>query len=500
MKYFSTYARFLAALILGTFISSCSLIDQSDKIIAPQWEPDFAIPLVNTEYSTADLLARMDSNSYIQTDANGLLTFVFDRDIDPVSTGSIIEFPNMPVPMFDTTQAVGFPISGIELLGIKEGLLNYSFESIDIGNQELVVQIPEATLNGAPFEAVVPFTAPGTFAGTLNLAAYELDLSAERLTFKYFARARGTNERNALLNFLFEITDLEYRQINGYLGTQNLEMGADSLELTAFDDLISGELRLNDPRISINVANRYGVPVQVKANSFEVQTESGSLALQHTGLQNGLPIAYPDLNEVGQASNTLIEINKDNSNLADLLSAQPTGIKYDLEATLYPEGDSSQRGFVLDDSDFDLGLHIEIPMDLQLSDIQIEQDLELELTSMDEVEEASLTLITENGFPLDLKVQLYFLDRQGVVQDSLFDSFAQLLSAAPVDANGKVSQISESTVEIELNADRWYRLQNSAEIRVKAEIATTSGGTVPVKFYEDYKLQIKLGALAKLNP
>jgi len=147
-----------------------------------------------------------------------------------------------------------------------------------------------------------------------------------------------------------------------------------------------------------------------------------------------------------------------------------------------------------------LGLRVEIPLDIQLSDIELEQDLGLELTSMDQVESAELILITENGFPLELVLQAYFLDEQGAVQDSLFDGSAQLLSAASVDQNGRVTESSSSTLDIALTAERWYRLQNSAEIRIKAEIATTQAGTVPVKFYDDYNLKVKLGALAELNP
>lgn len=500
MKYFSTRARFLAIIFLGTLFASCSLIDKSDKIIGPQWEPEFAVPILNTEFSMADLLSRLDSNSYIQTQNDGLLSLVYEDQLASVTGTSLLSLPNLPVPMFDTTQRVGFPVEGIKMLGIKQGLLNYSFESVDVGNHELVVQIPEASQNGQAYEQVVAFSAPGTFAGTLDLSGYDLDLSTERMTFKYFARPTGGSERKPLLNFFFEITDLDYDQINGYLGTQDLELGGDSIQMDVFEDLIDGEFRINDPRISITLDNTYGVPIEVQARKFEVQTSEGLIALDHTGLENGLPINFPELSAIGSSARTIIEINKDNSNIADLLSSKPSGISYDLSATLHPEGDTSNVGFVLDNSGFDLGLRVEVPLDIQLSDIELEQDLGLELTSMDQVESAELILITENGFPLELVLQAYFLDEQGTVQDSLFDGPAQLLSAASVDQNGRVIESSSSTLDIALTAERWYRLQNSAEIRIKAEIATTNAGSVPVKFYDDYNLKVKLGALAELNP
>ncbi|MEM8887303.1 MAG: hypothetical protein AAGD28_04895, partial [Bacteroidota bacterium] len=187
MKYFFTRARFLAIIFLGTLFASCSLIDKSDKIIGPQWEPEFAVPILNTEFSMADLLSRLDSNSYIQTQSDGLLSLVYEDQLASVNGTSLLSLPNLPVPMFDTTQQVGFPVEGVKMLGIKQGLLNYSFESVDLGNHELVVQIPEASQNGQAYEQVVAFSAPGTFAGTLDLSGYDLDLSSERMTFKYFA-------------------------------------------------------------------------------------------------------------------------------------------------------------------------------------------------------------------------------------------------------------------------------------------------------------------------
>lgn len=500
MKYFYTSARFLAILLLGSTIASCSLIDKSDKIIGPQWEPSFATPILNTQFSMNDVLEKLDSSSYVQTNSAGLLSIVYEDQFTTESNGPLFEFPDVLVPMFDTTQQIGFPIEGITALGIKQGILNYSFESVGIGAQELVVQIPEASQNGAAYEKIVSFNAPGTFAGSLDLSGYDLDLASEKMTFKYFARPAGSNERNILPNFYFEITDLEYRQVNGYMGNQDLELGADSMNLDLFDKLGEGSLRFNDPRISIRLQNSYGVPIEVHANAFSIITENGNIALDHSGLSNGILLNYPKMGQEGSFASTDIEINKENSNLDDLLSSKPTGLTYDLSATLHPEEDSSKVGFVLDNSGFDLGLSIEIPLDLQLNDISFEQDLGIEMERIDQVESAILTLITDNGFPLELVMQAYFLDEQGVAQDSLFDGPAQLLSAASVDQNGRVNESTSNSLDIELSPERWYHLQNSTEIRVKAEIASTNQGTVPVKFYDDYTLGIKLGILAHLKP
>lgn len=500
MKYFFTYARFLAILFLGSAISSCSLIDQSDKIIGPNWEPSFAVPVLNTEFSMSDVLTKLDSNSFVQTDAEGLLSIVYEDQFTTTNAGPLFDLPDVLVPMFDTTQSVGFPIEGITALEIKQGLLNYSFESVDIGLHELIVQIPEALRNGVPYEKVVSFTAPGTFAGSLDLSSYELDLEGGNMTFKYFARPVGTNQKNPLLNYFFEISGLEYRQIDGFFGSKDLEVGADSIDLELFADMGDGEFRFNDPRISINIANTYGVPIEVKTNSFSVKTENGRIDLDHTGLENGITLNYPGTDQVGTAASTSIEINKDNSNLPDLLASKPLGLTYDLGATLHPAGDSTKMGFALDDSGFEVGLKIEIPLDLQLNDLSFEQDLGVEMEQVDQIESAVLTLITDNGFPLELVMQAYFLDAQGAVQDSLFDGPSQLLAAAAVDQNGKVNASTPSTIDIELTPQRWYYLQNSKEIRVKAKIASTQQGNVPVKFYDTYTLSVKMGILANLNP
>jgi len=498
MKYFFSYARNLTALLLGIAITSCSLIDQSDKIIGPEWNPDFAIPIFNTEFSMTDVLTKLDSNSYIQSDSEGLLSLVYDDQFITVNGGAIIDLPDAVVPMFDTTQRVGFPMEGIKALSIKQGTLGYSFESEETGAYQLTVQLPEATQNGLPYERTVKFNAPGTFSGSFDLSGYDLDLGDGQMTMKYFAIETGTTEKKSLLDFYFEIADLEYSQINGYLGTHTLELGKDSINLDLFSKLGPGNIRINDPSISLRLDNSYGVPISIYANNFEVTSSSGKQELEHEELENGFEIAYPE--SVGSSALSNLSINKDNSNLPDLLSSLPTGIKYDFSATLHPDGDTSQIGFIRDDSGFDLGLTIEIPLDLQISQIAFEQDLGLEINNVEQVESAELTLLTENGFPLELDIQAYFLDAQGIVQDSLFDGPSQVLAAAAVDQNGQVSEASSFSLNIDLSAEKWYYLQNSSEIRLKAEVSSTDAGTIPVKFYEDYSLSVKMGARVKLTP
>ena len=92
------------------------------------------------------------------------------------------------------------------------------------------------------------------------------------------------------------------------------------------------------------------------------------------------------------------------------------------------------------------------------------------------------------------------MDENNVVLDSLFSSGNMtLIPAAEVNTQGEVTAKSSSENIIEFAADRITKIQNATQISIKGIVSTAEMGTVTVKFYTDYDMSFKLGAIAKLK-
>jgi hypothetical protein len=74
------------------------------------------------------------------------------------------------------------------------------------------------------------------------------------------------------------------------------------------------------------------------------------------------------------------------------------------------------------------------------------------------------------------------------------------MPSAPVNPdNGKVIQPSTALHDNTLDRSRILKIMNAKYIIIKANAATFQNGNVNVKIYGDYKFEVNLGVIAKVN-
>jgi hypothetical protein len=98
-------------------------------------------------------------------------------------------------------------------------------------------------------------------------------------------------------------------------------------------------------------------------------------------------------------------------------------------------------------------------------------------------------LFAANGFPLDARVQLYLIDENGMVTDSLFSN--SLIAAAPVDANFKAIGQQNTVINFAVSTAKADKLVNTKKVVVKA-VFDTKPQNQYLKMYSNYKLDLQL--------
>ncbi len=490
---------FLSLLIAG-LMAGCGLPEDPSKITIPDWQPEIAVPLINSDIQLDEILDQFDSISYLQIDDTGLLSVVYAADIFVVPPAAIIPLPRIPVPMFDSVISIPAPLNNVQRISLKTGQLAYDFEGTHAGPTDVTIRVFNAVKEGQIFEETISFLSPGLAEGELDLSGYDLEFTSGTMDLAYSATNNLDGSQIVLNRAILNFSGMEYSYVEGYMGQYGFDLAEDSLEVTVSTGWEDIDFQITDPQLRFTVNNSYGIPIEVKTPKLGVVQPNGNyLSVASQALTEGITLNYPDLNAVGSSVQTTFELNKDNSSLPQAIHPLPDALVYQLGAQAHPSGDSTEIGFVTDSSTFSLGVEVEVPLEFTLAPYSIQDTFSVDLSPAEVLESASVVMITENGFPIELGMQAYFLSENATIIDSLFDSSTTILAAAAVDANGRVSNSADERLEITMTPELVDAILSAESIVVKATVGTSQNGSVPVRIYEDYGLGLKLGLRAKVS-
>jgi len=109
---------------------------------------------------------------------------------------------------------------------------------------------------------------------------------------------------------------------------------------------------------------------------------------------------------------------------------------------------------------------------------------------------AKLILQNTNRFPFDINLDLTWLDS---TDTPVYSTTAAVVTAAPVDMNGRVNLATRNTVAIDLDAAAIQNIKNSKRMAMGFRMNTGNGGTTVAKLYTDYNLSIRVLIEAKVK-
>ncbi len=495
---------FIAAIL---FIVACNKIEKLGNIDADGWEPNLAFALANTNITTQDLLENYGEDTEIIVEPDNQLTLVYKSEGYSQEGEELFQLiPDVNFPMNDTVFKLPYPLPvgvRIDYIVAKSGdikITTANTHNVSIG---VNFSIPESTLNGDIFSKY--WEVPGIllpFENTFPLEGYVLRPEDDSITFMYDARILS-NDSTVLAAFIVDFIEPQFTYAEGFLGNGYFDIPRDTIEVDFFRYFNNdGSVFFEEPRMIITVRNSFGFPVRAEFSTLNAVTRDGAeIPFNSTQLDQGADFNYPALNEVGQEKTTVFVIDKDNSNIENIIGQPIVMFDYEARMNINPDNDTTIIGFVTDSSDFYLDAEVELPLYGKVNGFTVYDTLDLNLADYKKIKEVEFKLVTDNGFPADVEVQVYFTDDNYNVIDQLMDPVENILSAAPVGPDGRVLEKRTKETFIPVNRDRFTNIKdNATKIIIEAVSFTLDGGQTSVRIYEDYNMDIKLGLIADVDP
>jgi hypothetical protein len=285
------------------------------------------------------------------------------------------------------------------------------------------------------------------------------------------------------------------------MGQQFLSPDKDTVLIKIFNNSYgSASFTLVDPKVKVIISNSYGVPIQAGFSRFDSwNPQAATQIIPFVGAPPSIPIKSPNINQIGQMAVDSFQLTKANSNIVPVINNTPKYVIYELNSTSNPQGKVGQN-FVLDSSRFKVDMEIELPLYGTAKNFTLQDTLDMEFESVENVETFLFRVYINNGFPVDMDVQAYFADSNNVILDSLISPYQMLIPSGIVSpVTDRVVSATERITDCSFSADRVKKIEKTKRIIIKGSANTYNGGSKNIKIYADDKMDIRIGVRAKLK-
>jgi hypothetical protein len=555
-KYRIFIILFVTSLILHACVKNYFEFDKISTDM--EWDPSLAVPLINTTMGISDILRDTGAISFLEVDSENLFSIVYSQDLFSQTAEEFIDiqdqnyyeiftnsdydlaggFNNDSVVMIKDN--VRFPFSVavtqvIDSMFIESAIMRIQVSSSFNHTGVLEISFPSMTLDGEPFEKRIEIdNSNGNFSSDQTYNEFEnyfVDLSNFGITsnsffvnYKLTLYDAGTgniqSNDNAIVNIDF--TDIEYKYLFGFFGNMEQSIPADSFAISAFENIAEANAGLADPQFTLSVNNSFGIPIRF---GFEQFATYSNITQTYTNLDgDSIPrfsndIApfyirnpeYVNLQEINPITSERT-FTREGTNIVEVFSTLPKLISYEFGYILNPEElAAEQNNFIAGNSSLDISFGMEIPLFGYAEYAGLRDTIPLELSGMlgsnMEIEMALIKFEINNGLPVDVLLQGYFLDDlNNPPLDSLFNnSYDQaLIDAGALDDNFRVNQETGKTAkspEIILNKEKFENIENTKYLILWFNVRTADyQNQTPVKFYSEYTIDIKMGIQIQGSP
>lgn len=536
----------ILALFFLVIIHSC--IDQdysfdklSDETI---WEPSLATTIGTKTIVLEEYIKDLDSITTPQIDADKFITIIYRQDMPTQKANNIIKLQNQ-----ETTYPLSKPLNDEKFVQIDtsysfntifqyskdEKITSVLIDSMTINasltssldkNESVEISFPDikkdgvilsvqkiSSLSDGSIEKTV--TAPTTSAKGYTISLLDTTIGDKpssyfRTQIKYSLKnptGITSNKKNGATGSHIDIilSDLVYKQISGYVGKYDLLN--DSVEFnTAFmNNPITKGIEWKNPTISLNFDNSYGVPLQFTFLKLIGQNDNAKYSVffkdisekEYTKTSYQSLLKYPLKTEIGMSKIDAVKLDTTTSNIRLLLNNNIKSLKAYINVKANPAGLTNDN-FVLDTSKIKTSLEVALPLHFKASSLgktdTMDFDIKEYLGENNSIGKLMLRFHTENEFPVDVKLKIYFADENFHIIDSLSSASGKLLVAGTIQSNQR-TLASKANIDFIFDGEKAVYFSNTKKAIIKYEIQTANIGFV--KFYADYKITLKASFFVK---
>lgn len=463
----------------------------------------------------ADLRAEI---LYLNTDASAGPVLINVNDtvrvdiallgLRPFSATAI--FPAQSVIQKDENTVYDLRDAQVKKMKLKEGKLKIEIVSTIQEKMYLTYEIPYAKKDGKSVyqEADLDPAPPGGISSAkaeFDLAGYEVDMrgnvgAGQDLYNAFYnvldVRIDSTGKETSIslsdsIYVYYALVDMIPDYAEGYFGKQEYQAGPDKIKLELLKNA-TGNWTPDEARISLKVDNGAGITGVVEVKEVTgINTRSGRrVPLSAAQMQTPLAIA-PAIRNPFQASTQGYFLDKSNSNSVAFFGNLPDEILYNARVMMNPNGNINNWGdFVYDFSNVRAQLLIDLPLHGVADNITLEtlQDWSLG-KDVDQIRDGTVYLIADNLFPLQGKVQMYFM-QDGNMIDSVFAEPKMIRSGTPAGPLSEVKNPERTILEAYISEEKMARLRIANKAKLVVTLNSFEGQQI--KIFSNAKVDLKL--------
>lgn len=395
----------------------------------------------------------------------------------------------------------------LELLRLSSGIVSYDITSGIKEDIEIEFSLPYATKDGVAFSETITIDSDNQTDSEaqddFDLSGYEIDLTANGAGTNILAAnivARIVSSGVAVpfslsdgVSFELSFGDISIDYLQGNIGTQVFDLPEDTLALGMDTLLPDVNVYVADPRIHLELVNSFGIPMGLDFSEITALNNGSQLAL--TGLSDPFIIGAPTVD--GDSVTTEISITNDNTNISDIISFKPGQLIFGLSGSTNPNGPTTN--FLSAESGVSIGLAVDVPLHLGVSGFEYRDTLDFPSDVFENVVEASMKSIITNELPVDINVQMYFLDENYELIDSLYDNYTAIVQSSEVSSTGELVSATSATTDSDLSEEKVEVIKPAKYLVTSTRFNTANNGATTAKFYSSFKVGIQLGVIAKVR-
>jgi hypothetical protein len=507
--------------ILGLTFESCNKEGQTE------WDTDILSPIIETEFSVSDLIV----DSLIISPQGEPLVIRYEKSFRLIPDDSLLRIPDtllgnsisLPVTL---GLPAGFQVANISQLikfgyrdvQLTEAVLESGYAEFKVSNslEDKVIldySFPKLTKNG---QAVI-FTNqvvesgsignPTVMTRTIDLSQHHLDLrgdnniNSNQLRFLLDATLNPSGIGAAVysnvpfVNYENKFVNLKPSFARGYLG--NTSFSFEESTAIEFMNKFSGLIELADLKLDLNLENSVGADFILNIDEISSSRNNTVMTLQHAIIGSNQTISraqnYAHLNQPYSPTYRNFSFTTSNSNLKSMIELLPYQLNYKIRAEINPLGNvSSGNDFVYSSSNIKLNMTLEMPLRFSASAFTYIDTIKIngiESNTTDPFQKGEFRLVAQNGFPMNMLVQLILLDENKQFLDTLTSN--QPIEAASVNDILRVESPRSSSISFQVNEKIKSSLSAARYISIKSRFDTKPEQEL-LPMYSDYKLKLQL--------
>ena len=543
--------KFVFIVISASLFASCNVGDlEFDNLEVSPIKGVFNFPLGESTYIMRDLVTNQtgDSPSF-QEDGTSLYTLLYYDTITYSAPNDLIQINDITynaaatIPMAvgpatvnftETFQAAYNPQEREQLDSVfyESGDLTITTTSTINGDLSYTFTIANTTNvnTGVPISINGNISGGGTDMQTRSLINHKTVLTDPSgsnvfdVALNAVVTLNGTQSLAGTETLSFDLTygNQTFSLLFGKFGRDTVQVGNQSIELDFFTQTAREGITFGNPSLSFDFRNTFGVPIGVDFAGVYGQDGNGDITfLTGSIVTNDPVIAGSDLSTPtpatpGETAQTIIEINRGNSNLVNLLSGSPQSLVFDVAGIFNPES-LTAGNYLQPTSSISAFVAVQIPMEVQLENFTETGTFGLgDGLDLSNVDSAFIRLVTNNELPFNGTINLEVQDADNVnlfpITDTTNPQFDQaqldrftnipVIKAPLINVNGEVTDPGGATEDIGLTNEEVRLLNGASHIVITMTLntpVTQTSRDIFVKILANYTLNLKVGIGGRFN-